>query len=397
MRTPVASSLTSNQLHPSSSSTSITLPKQSTSTQGQLPCKGRDAQVDSPVTPRHTNGKKASRSTHIPPSSFTTTESVPIPAVPGPSTSRHASTQRSHPHQHNLTSSTTKILPLLFLEDEDSASETDIISRDEVWLDDSAHSSSSDEDEENENYETAVNLCEAFSFSWSKGSDFVPDQHDFQPNSSGTTRDWPCNDEARESDFFCAFIDKEVMSYIAEKTNRYYSWMSQHMEFISPGSRRQRTFVAPPVGEDNSDVEVEDEFLDDSDMDPDYVVEENLIPTASGSVTRIQPEEMPEEDEDEDDEEEDKAPPRQKARQTEPRRVWKKEGISHPPLPEYHHPVPELLQQPYEFFMRMFPKELLEDIFYQTNLYAHQKDVSITFSIDIEDLMVFMGIVLTWG
>ncbi|KAK3861563.1 hypothetical protein Pcinc_032475 [Petrolisthes cinctipes] len=191
MHTPVASSLTSNQLHPSS--TSITLPKQSTSTQGQLPCEGRGAQVDSPVTPRHTNGKKRSRSTHIPPSSFTTTESVP-----GPSTSRHASTQRSHPRQHNLTSS-KKILPLLFLEDEDSASEPDIISRDEVWLDDHAHSSSSDEDEENENYETAVNLSEVFSFSWSEGSDFVPDQHDFQPNSSGTTRDWPCNNKAREN------------------------------------------------------------------------------------------------------------------------------------------------------------------------------------------------------
>ncbi|KAK3890553.1 hypothetical protein Pcinc_005527 [Petrolisthes cinctipes] len=90
--------------------------------------------------------------------------------------------------------------------------------------------------------------------------------------------------------------------------------------FASTGFYRKaagpRTFVAPPIGEDNSDLEVEDEFLDDSDRDPDYVVEEDLIPTASGSATRIQPEEMPEEDEDEDDEEEDKAPPRKKARQT---------------------------------------------------------------------------------
>ncbi|KAK3874024.1 hypothetical protein Pcinc_020998 [Petrolisthes cinctipes] len=254
MHTPVASSLTSNQLH----TTSITLPMQSTSTQGQLPCEGRDAQVDYPVTPRHTNGKKRSRSTHIPPSSFTTTESVPTPAVPGPSTSLHASTQQSHPRQHNLTSS-KKILPLLFLEDEDSGSEPDIISRDDMWLDDSAHSSSSDEDEENENYETTVNLSEVFSFSWSEGSGFVPDQHDFQPNSSGTTRDWPCNEEARESDFFCAFIDKELMSYIAEKTNKYYNWVSQCTEFISPGSRRQnwedttpnRKFMPKFIGEKN--------------------------------------------------------------------------------------------------------------------------------------------------
>ncbi|KAK3888365.1 hypothetical protein Pcinc_007565 [Petrolisthes cinctipes] len=143
-------------------------------------------------------------------------------------------------------------------------------------------------------------------------------------------------------------------------------------EFASTGFYRKaagpRTFVAPPVGEDNSDLEVEDEFLDDSDRDPDYVVEEDLIPTASGSATRIQPEEMPEEDEDEDDEEEDKAPP-----------------------------LPEFLQQPHEFFMRMLPIELLEDMVYQTNLYAHQKDVSTTFSIDIHDLMVFTGIVLYMG
>ncbi|KAK3892148.1 hypothetical protein Pcinc_003984 [Petrolisthes cinctipes] len=116
-------------------------------------------------------------------------------------------------------------------------SESDVIGSDEVWLGNNALSSSSDEDEGNENDGTSVNLREVFSFDWSEGSDFVPDQHDFRPNRSGTTRDWPCNDEARESAFFRAFIDEEVMSYIAEKTNRYNSWVSQHMDFISPFSR----------------------------------------------------------------------------------------------------------------------------------------------------------------
>ncbi|KAK3884116.1 hypothetical protein Pcinc_001912 [Petrolisthes cinctipes] len=95
MRTPVARSLSSRfyqQLHPSSSSTTITLPKQSTSTQGQLAYEERDAQLDSPVTPRHTNGKKRGHSTTILSSSITTTESVPTLIVPGPSTSRHSST-----------------------------------------------------------------------------------------------------------------------------------------------------------------------------------------------------------------------------------------------------------------------------------------------------------------
>ncbi|KAK3889455.1 hypothetical protein Pcinc_002968 [Petrolisthes cinctipes] len=211
MRTPVARSLSSRfyqQLHPSSSSTTITLPKQSTSTQGQLAYEERDAQLDSPVTPRHTNGKKRGHSTTILSSSITTTESVPTLIVPGPSTSRHSSTPRSHPRQRNLTPS--KIIPLLLMEDggsDSSGSESDVIGSDEVWLGNNALSSSSDEDEGNENDGTPVNLSEVFSFDWSEGSDFVPDQHDFRPNRSGTTRDWPCNDEARESAFFRAFID----------------------------------------------------------------------------------------------------------------------------------------------------------------------------------------------
>ncbi|KAK3878725.1 hypothetical protein Pcinc_016672 [Petrolisthes cinctipes] len=40
-----------------------------------------------------------------------------------------------------------------------------------------------------------------------------------------------------ESDYFRAFLDDEVMSCVAEKTNRYYRWGFRHMEFISPKSR----------------------------------------------------------------------------------------------------------------------------------------------------------------
>ncbi|KAK4307024.1 hypothetical protein Pmani_021186 [Petrolisthes manimaculis] len=232
MHTPVARSLSSifyQQLHPSS--TTITLPKQSTSTQGQLAYEEKDAQLDSPVTPRYTNGKIRGRLSTIFSSSITTTESVPTLTVPGPSTSHHSSTPRSHPRQRNLTPS--KFIPLLFMEDGGSESDAS----DEVWLGNKSLSSSSDEDEGNKNNGTSVNLREVFSFDWSEGSDFVPDQPDFRPDRSGTTRDWPCNDEARESAFFRAFIDEEVMSYIAENTNRYNSWVTQQMDFISPFSR----------------------------------------------------------------------------------------------------------------------------------------------------------------
>ncbi|KAK4298606.1 hypothetical protein Pmani_029057 [Petrolisthes manimaculis] len=105
MCTQVARSLTSrvcHQFHPSSSPTFLTLPNQSTSTQGEALCERRDAQVDFPVTLRHSIEKKRSRSNNIPPSSIIITEYVPTPAVPGTSTSRHASTPRSHPRQRIL-------------------------------------------------------------------------------------------------------------------------------------------------------------------------------------------------------------------------------------------------------------------------------------------------------
>ena len=125
---------------------------------------------------------------------------------------------------------------------------------------------------------------------------------------------------------------------------------------------------------------------------------------SAGHVTRIRPEEMPLDDDDEDEDEEETVsgetpPPTKKAKKAkaQPSRVWKKEDIGHTPLPEYNHPVPDFLLKPYEFFLQMLTIEMLEDIVYQTNLYARQKDVSTAFSIDIQDLMVFVGIILYMG
>ena len=52
--------------------------------------------------------------------------------------------------------------------------------------------------------------------------------------------------------------------------------------FYKKGAFGPRKYVVPPVGDDNSDVELEDDPLDDSDLDPDYVEDEDLTPTASG-------------------------------------------------------------------------------------------------------------------
>ena len=123
---------------------------------------------------------------------------------------------------------------------------------------------------------------------------------------------------------------------------------------------------------------------------------------STGHVTRIRPEEMPLEDEDEDQDEDETVsgvtpPPSKKAKKNQPSRIWKKEDIQHTPLPEYDHPVPIFLQKPYEFFLQMLTIEMLEDIVYQTNLYARQKDVGTAFALDIQDLMVFVGIILYMG
>ena len=45
----------------------------------------------------------------------------------------------------------------------------------------------------------------------------------------------------------------------------------------------------------------------------------------------------------------------------------------------------------------MFPTSFLEEIAYQTNLYARQKNVNTTFHIDKHKLLVFIGIVLYMG
>ena len=80
-----------------------------------------------------------------------------------------------------------------------------------------------------------------------------------------------------------------------------------------------------------------------------------------------------------------------------PQRLWKKEDINYPALPAFTHPAPAVLRSPFEYFEQMFPVEIVEDIVYQTNLYARQKNVNTKFSIDKHELMVFIGIVLYMG
>lgn len=103
-----------------------------------------------------------------------------------------------------------------------------------------------DDNEEEEEPQVPIQEGSIFSPSWSEGSDFTPDIHEFQSTGSGATRKWPCNEEARESDFFCAFFDQQVMSHIAEKTNNYFKWVYGKTVFISPFSRLRKWVDTTP-------------------------------------------------------------------------------------------------------------------------------------------------------
>ena len=113
---------------------------------------------------------------------------------------------------------------------------------------------------------------------------------------------------------------------------------------------------------------------------------------------------MPQEDTDVEAEEDvdDPAPPAKKKRksqkQAEKTRKWdKKKDISIDPLPPYVHPNPLCIRSPMEYFQDMFTVDLLEDIVYQTNLYACQRNVNTHFHTDKHEVMVFIGIVLYMG
>ena len=86
-----------------------------------------------------------------------------------------------------------------------------------------------------------------------------------------------------------------------------------------------------------------------------------------------------------------------KSKEKKKERQWKKEDISYPKLPTFTHPAPDELRIVWEYFEQMFPVDIIEDIVYQTNLYARQRNVNTKFSIDKHELMVFIENVIYRG
>lgn len=77
--------------------------------------------------------------------------------------------------------------------------------------------------------------------------------------------------------------------------------------------------------------------------------------------------------------------------------VWKKEDVQCPPLPEYVHPMPDLVQEPFQYFSCFFTEDVISHIVYQTNLYARQENLCSNFVLDDKELMVFIGLVIFMG
>ncbi|XP_068237423.1 uncharacterized protein [Palaemon carinicauda] len=76
---------------------------------------------------------------------------------------------------------------------------------------------------------------------------------------------------------------------------------------------------------------------------------------------------------------------------------WKKDDIDIQPLPDFIHPQPDFLREPYEYFSQFFTAELRDHIVFQSNLYSRQKDVGSNFHISEEDVMVFLGLIIYMG
>lgn len=77
--------------------------------------------------------------------------------------------------------------------------------------------------------------------------------------------------------------------------------------------------------------------------------------------------------------------------------TWHKVDLNNPPLPEYMHPLPDIIQTPLQYFTRYFHAQVIRHITYQTNLYAAQKNINTTFTTNEDEIMTFLAILIYMG
>lgn len=167
-------------------------------------------------------------------------------ALANPSTSGQACSITAKPHKNTQKLSPSKFLPMLF-DEEEGSSECD--DDDDDWERDSASGGvgspdgsedemettiAPDNSEANDNIEQGGDTSQqdtAHSFVWSDGSDFVPHRHPFSSTFSGVTDEWPCDDNARECDYFRAFFNDATIDLIVTETNKYYQYVTNMFPF----------------------------------------------------------------------------------------------------------------------------------------------------------------------
>ncbi|XP_068239945.1 piggyBac transposable element-derived protein 4-like [Palaemon carinicauda] len=166
-----------------------------------------------------------------------------------PSTSAPPTIINKKRHLQNLTPS--KFLPMLFSEDEtDEDTDDDINCGDSdsgeigtsddseddfesiLFRSDGGDIEESEEDEENEiGNMHKIREGNIQSYIWSDINNFIPDIHPFDGNCAGITNEWPCEDTARENEYFLALFNEELVDLIVCETNKYYRWVMEKFSF----------------------------------------------------------------------------------------------------------------------------------------------------------------------
>uniref|UniRef100_A0A3B3H8F7 PiggyBac transposable element-derived protein domain-containing protein n=1 Tax=Oryzias latipes TaxID=8090 RepID=A0A3B3H8F7_ORYLA len=77
--------------------------------------------------------------------------------------------------------------------------------------------------------------------------------------------------------------------------------------------------------------------------------------------------------------------------------TWHKADLKNTALPEYQHSTPDCIDLPFQYFTRYFDDQIIRHITYQTNLYAAQKDINITFTANENEILTFVTILIYMG
>ncbi|XP_069952324.1 uncharacterized protein [Cherax quadricarinatus] len=71
---------------------------------------------------------------------------------------------------------------------------------------------------------------------------------------------------------------------------------------------------------------------------------------------------------------------------------WSQVDLQNNPLPAYEHEKPLQIRSLYQYFCDFFTPDMVDNIAFQTNLYAKQKNINKNFATDSEEIMRFIAL-----